>query len=92
MFQFFLANRENLGQIQNNSAFIAGFPFLSLFSLAVYLNLQKPDNIQYNTMVSWFAGTNDLSTKSLMYQALFVLPFLIDFGHSKLIIFIFANL
>ena len=28
----------------------------------------KPDNLQYNTLVPWFAGTNDLLTKHLMYQ------------------------
>ena len=38
----------------------------------------KSENLQYNTMVRWFAGTNDLSTKRLMFQTL------LDLGHSKL--------
>jgi len=33
--------------------------------------VQKFDNLQYNTLVRWFAGTGDLSTKRLMFQALF---------------------
>ena len=32
---------------------------------------QKSDNLQYNTLVCWFARTNDSSTKRLMFQALF---------------------
>jgi hypothetical protein len=28
-------------------------------------------NIQYNTLVCWVDGTNDLSTKRLMFQVLF---------------------
>jgi hypothetical protein len=32
----------------------------------------KSDNLQYNTLVRWFAGTNDLLTKRLMFQALFL--------------------
>ena len=31
----------------------------------------KSDNLQYNTLVRWFAGTNDLSTKRLMFQCHF---------------------
>ena len=37
---------------------------------------QKSDNLQYNMMVPWFAGTNYLLTKSLMYQVLFFQNFL----------------
>ena len=33
-------------------------------------------NLQYNTLVCWFAGTNDLSTKHLIFQALFFYNFL----------------
>ena len=33
----------------------------------------KFDNLQYNTLVFWFAGTNDSSAKHLMFQALFFL-------------------
>ena len=36
----------------------------------------KSDNLQYNTLVRWIAGTNDSSTKCLMFQALFFLDFL----------------
>ena len=28
---------------------------------------QKSDNLQYNTLVRWFAGTNDSSTKHLIF-------------------------
>ena len=31
----------------------------------------KSDNLQYNKLVRWFAGTNDSLTKCLMFQALF---------------------
>ena len=33
----------------------------------------KSDNLQYNTLVCWFAGTNDSSIKRLKFQALFFL-------------------
>jgi hypothetical protein len=32
---------------------------------------QKSDNLQYNMLVRWVAGTNDSSTKRLMFQVLF---------------------
>ena len=33
--------------------------------------MQKSDNlVQYDTLVRWFAGTNDSLTKRLMFQAL----------------------
>ena len=31
----------------------------------------KSDNLQYNTLVRWFARTNDSSNKRLMFQVLF---------------------
>ena len=31
----------------------------------------KSDNLQYNTLGRWVDGTNDSSTKRLMFQALF---------------------
>ena len=34
-------------------------------------SILKSDNLQYNTLVRWFAGTNDSSTKCLMFQVLF---------------------
>ena len=33
--------------------------------------IQKSDNLQYNTLDCWFAGTNDSSTKCLMFQVFF---------------------
>ena len=36
---------------------------------------QKSDNLQYNTLVRWFAGTNDSSTKCPMFQVLFFFIF-----------------
>ena len=38
--------------------------------LAIFYGLdhyQKSDNLQYNTLVRWFAGTNDSSTMCLKY-------------------------
>ena len=36
---------------------------------------KKSDNLQYNWLVPWFPGTNNLSTKCLMFQALFFFTF-----------------
>ena len=33
--------------------------------------VHKSDNLQYNTLCHWVAGTNDSSTKCLMFQVLF---------------------
>ena len=33
--------------------------------------VQKSGNLQYNTLAHWVAGTNDSSSKHLMFQALF---------------------
>ena len=41
---------------------------LRYFSYHRYL---KSDNLQYNTLAHWVDGTNDSSTKRLMFQALF---------------------
>ena len=35
----------------------------------------KSDNLQYNTLGRWVAGTNDSSTKRLMLQALFFISY-----------------
>ena len=35
-----------------------------------FIRQQKYDNLQYNTMAWWLAGTNDSSTKRLMFQGL----------------------
>ena len=48
----------------------------------------KTDNLQYNTLGYWVDGMNDSSNKHLLFQALFFSQFLIDLGHSKLLIFI----
>ena len=32
------------------------------------INVKKSDNLQYNTLVCWIDGTNDLSTKHLAFQ------------------------
>jgi hypothetical protein len=32
---------------------------------------KKSDNLQYNTLVRWFAGTNDSAIKHLMFQVLY---------------------
>ena len=38
--------------------------------------VQKSDNLQYNMLGRWFAGTNDSSNKHLMFQVLFFSYFL----------------
>ena len=44
---------------------------LTHLSAVRWLHNQKSDNLQYNTLVCWVAGTNDSSTKRLMFQVLF---------------------
>ena len=44
-------------------------------SIEVPLHL-KSDNLQYDTVDRWVAGTNDLSTKRLMFQVFFFHNFL----------------
>ena len=34
-------------------------------------HFKKSENLQYNTLVRWADGTNDSSTKHLMFQVLF---------------------
>ena len=46
------------------------FDLLVLLTLADLSDL-KSDNLQYDTLVRWVAGTNDSWTKRLMFQALF---------------------
>ena len=36
----------------------------------------KSNNLQYNTLGHWFDGTNDSSTKRLMFQGLYFLKFI----------------
>ena len=43
------------------------FSFLENFDYWNIVDLLKSDNLQYNTLVRWFAGTNDSSTKRLMF-------------------------
>ena len=38
---------------------------------SLHIRHLKSDNLQYNTLVCWFAGTNDSLTKCLMFKALF---------------------
>ena len=42
-----------------------------LTSSSTAMQYVKSDNLQYNTLGHWVAGTNDSSTKRLMFQALF---------------------
>ena len=49
-----------------------------------------PRNLSIYNILRWDDGTNELSTKSLMFQVFFTL--FIDLGHSKLFIFIFVIL
>ena len=52
----------------------------------------KSVNLQYSMLGCLDDGTNDLSTKSLMFQVLFSLILFIDLGRSKLPIFTFVIL
>ena len=56
-----------------------------------YIHIHKSVNLQYITLGCLDDGTNESSTKSLMFQVLFLIIF-IDLGHSKLFIFIFVIL
>ena len=56
------------------------------------LRIIKSVNIQYITLGYLDDGTNESSTKSLMFQVLFFFILFIDLGHSKLFIFIFVIL
>ena len=51
----------------------------------------KSNNLQYNTLVHWFAGTNDSSTKCLMFQALLFFIISYRLGHLKFSILIFVK-
>ena len=55
--------------------------------LAIFYGLdhyQKSDNLQYNTLVRWFAGTNDSSTKRLIFQVSFEFIFLFFYKFTKI--------
>ena len=55
------------------------------------LCILKSVNLQFIKLGCLDDGTNQLSTKSLMFQVLFFLYFLyLDLGHSNLFIFIFV--
>ena len=47
--------------------YLLGIPMTCLL-----LGIQKSDNLQYNTLVCWFAGMNDSSTKRPKFQALYL--------------------
>ena len=51
--------------------------------------LFKPENLQYSMLVCWFAGTNDSSTKCLMFQ---VFSSIISYRLRALKTFIFSIL
>ena len=53
--------------------------------------LCKSDDLQYNTLVCWFAGTNDLSTKNLMFQVLFSFHNFLENSFQKLFLFILLS-
>ena len=48
--------------------------------------LIKSDNIQYNMLVRWVGGTNDSSTKRLMFQVLF---FFHNFWQNSLFVYFY---
>ena len=55
----------------------------------------KSDNLQYNMLVCWFTGTNDTSTKCLMFQVLFcsfIISCKIICNIVSIYLFIFINL
>ena len=49
----------------------------------------KSDNLQYNTLGCWVAGTNDSSTKGLMFQVLFFFHNFLQNSLQKFFQFIF---
>ena len=53
--------------------------FVELEILTARAGIYKSDNLQYNSLVCWFTGTNDSSTKGLMFQVLFFSQFLAKF-------------
>ena len=48
----------------------------SLYISPAVSHVLKSDNLQYNTLGHWVDGTNESSTKRLMFQVLFFLDFL----------------
>ena len=44
---------------------------IRLFFSQLEISHVKSDNLQYNTLARWVDGTNDSSTKRLMFQAFF---------------------
>ena len=61
--------------------------YSKLSSLTLYVHL-KSVNLQYIMLGCFDDGTNESSTKSLMFQVLYFFILFIELGHSKLFIFI----
>ena len=53
--------------------------------------VQKSDNLQYNTLVCWADGTNDSSTKRLMFQVFFFFIISYKLRALKTLYFHFCN-
>ena len=53
------------------------------------IKVQKSDNLQYNKLACWLAGTNDTSTKRLIFQAFFFHDFLLFRALKTLYLYIF---
>ena len=49
----------------------------------------ESNNLQYNTLARWLTGTNDSSTKRLMFQVLFLFHNFLQNSLQKLFQFIF---
>ena len=77
--RLYFMNLENQGQTMSGfHLHILVIPFVSRFHFRIevlvcssFANDQKSNNLQYNTLVCWFAGTNDTSPKRLMCQVFF---------------------
>ena len=57
--------------------------------MSIHTMIVKFDNLQYNTLGRWVAGTNDSLTKRLMFQVLFFFPDFLQNSLQKSFQFIF---
>ena len=80
------------GDVRENSGPAEHVGTLGICTQLYFWHGQKSVNLQYITLGCLDDGTNELSTKSLMFQVLFFFILFIDLGHSKFFIIIFVIL
>ena len=76
-------------QIARSLSFMANK--LRLILKPELLGVLKSVNLQYNTLVCWADGTNDSSTKRLMFQVLFLVHKILQNSLQKPFQFLFFN-